>query len=159
MAGLYTNGLPAVLTATGTNSYPQLQGNELIAVDTQKASGSTPQSVAASAFQIAAIAAGVVGNTATSTSAAGTLNTLSGKIITEALTTAVASTYAMVLTNSIITATSTVQAEVFSLTNTTPGFQVTAIVPAAGSCTITCTNNGAAAINGTVVITFYIAKV
>ena len=155
MAGLSTNGLPPVAYNVNPSlSYPQLSGRALVAADTQSSQGAGPQSVAATAFQIAARAAVMSINTATSTTGATTQNTLLGRCVTEALTTAVGATYTYTLTNSVVAATSTVQAQIFSLTNTVPGMQMTSVTPAAGSVVFVFTNNGAAALNGTMCIVF-----
>ena len=95
-------------------------------------------------------------NTVTSTVNAGTLNTLTGRIVTEALTTAVGVNYTMTLTNSTIVAASVLQVGVMSLTNTIPGLSVFSVVPAAGSAVILIRNGGAAALNGTILITFQV---
>lgn len=156
MAGVSTNGLPRVVY-NATNpalSYPQLKGRALVAVDTGQSFGAGPQSVAASAFQVAARAAVMSINTATSTAGAATLNTLLGRIVTESLSTAAGATYTMTLTNSAIAANSIVEAQIFSLTNVVPGMAVTSITPAAGSCVIVCTNTSATALSGTMCIVF-----
>lgn len=155
MAGVTTNGLPRVVYNTNPAlSYPQLHGKALVAADTGQPNGAGPQSVAATAFQIAARAAVMSVNTATSTAAAATLNTLLGRIVTESVTTAAGATYTMTLTNSAITAASVVQAQVYGLTNVVPGMAVTSVTPGAGSCVIVCTNTGSAALSGTLCIVF-----
>jgi hypothetical protein len=158
MPGVYTNGLPTVAPGIpAAGSYNALTGYELIACDTERASGAPPQSVAVSAFQIAAMAALMSVNTATSTAAAATLNTLMGRCVTEALTTAAAATYSFTLTNSTIVAASVMQVAVYSLTNTTPGLVVQSVTPAAGSAVIVIRNAGTAALNGTILIVFQVA--
>ena len=158
MPGVYTNGLPTVPAGTpAAGTYNAITGYELIPVDTGRGSGAPPQSVAASTFQIAAMAALMSVNTVTSTANAGTLNTLMGRIVTESLSTAAAADYTMTLTNSTILAASNVQAAVYSLTNTTPGLVVKSITPAAGSCVILIRNTGTAALNGTILIVFQVA--
>lgn len=152
MPGTYTPGLPVV----GSTNYPALTGYELSAFDTTTAAGAVPQSVAVSAFQIAAMAAGMSVNTATSTVGAATLNTLTGRIVTEALTTAAGANYTMTLTNSTIAATSVMQVAVTSLTNTIPGLSVFSVTPAAGSAVILIKNGGTLALNGTILITFQV---
>lgn len=152
MAGTYTPGLPLV----GTTNYPALTGYELAAFDTNTAAGGVPQSVAISSFQIVTLAAGMSINTATSTANAATLNTLTGRIVTEALTTAAGANYTMTLTNSTIAATSVMQVGVTSLTNTIPGLSVFSVVPAAGSAVILIKNGGTLALNGTILITFQV---
>jgi len=151
MAGFLTNGLPQVASgsaAAGTR-YNQINGGELIPVDTLKASGSNPQSVAATTFEIAALAAGMSVNTGTSTAAATTQNTLYGRSVTEALSTAAAATYTYTLTNSTVAATSTVDVSILPLGSTVRGLELTSVTPAAGSVVFVFTNNGSAAVNGT----------
>ncbi len=157
MPGVYTNGLPTVVAGTpAAGTYNAVTGYELLPADTQRASGAPPQAVAVSAFQIAAMAALMSVNTATSTSGAATLNTLMGRCVTEALTTAAGATYSFALTNSRIAATSNMQVAVYSLTNSTPGLVVQSVTPAAGSATIVILNNGSAALNGTILIVFQV---
>lgn len=154
MAGWNTNGLPLV---TPGATYAQVGSLAELQADTEIANGVAPQSVAATAFQVAAISASVAANTATSTAAAATLNTLAGTITTEALTTAAGSTYSFVLTNSLIaTTTTTLQVGIYSKSNTTKGMVPTSVTLASGSATIVFTNNGSAAINGTMLIAFHL---
>lgn len=158
MAGISTNGLPlAVPFGTAGGQYFAATGYETVAADTAKSSGGVPQSVALTAFQIAALAAGLAANAATESANAATLNTLSGTITTSSLTTAAGGTYVITLTNSTVTATSNVQAAIYDKTNTTPGVLIQSIVPAAGSVVITLKNNGSAALNGTCVVAFQVA--
>lgn len=158
MAGLSTNGLPAVVTvATTGGQYFGVTGYETVAADTARAAGGVPQSVAPTLFQIAALAAGIAANAGTESSNAVTLNTVAGTITTASLSTAAAGTYVITLTNSTVAATSNVQAAVYDKTNTTPGVLIQSIVPAAGSVVITLKNNGSAALNGTCVVAFWVA--
>ena len=148
------------LVATGVpaaGTYNAITGYELVAADTGRPSGAAPQSVAVSLFQIAALATQIAVNTQTSTANAATSNTLSGRIVTEALTTAAGANYTMTLTNSAITALSQMQVAVYSGTNTTPGLMVFSVTPAAGSAVILIRNNGTVALNGTIVIAYQVA--
>lgn len=96
-----------------------------------------------------------VPGTATSTAGAATINAQSGQITTEALTTAAAASYTMTLTNSKITALSTVLVSVGKGTATTGEPSVHFVTPAAGSAVIIIRNNAAAAaLNGTIKINF-----
>lgn len=93
--------------------------------------------------------------TCTSTAAACTLNKQAGIVTSEALTTAAAGTWSLVLTNSLISASSNIiaQATLGSATTGTP--LVTKITPGAGSATIVVTNVAAtAALNGTILLSF-----
>lgn len=155
MAGNYTDGYPTLSGASASN-WRRPTGGELVPVDTQLGGGRSPQTVAASMFQIAALAGPMIVNTGTTSSDAVTLNTLGGMITSESKTTAAGATFAVTLTNSAIAATSTVQAVVFPRTNTVPGAYVQSIAPAAGSVVITIANGGTAAFNGTMVIPFLV---
>jgi hypothetical protein len=170
MPGWTANGLPipGPATVNGTaltapaGTYPQLSSLSQVSVDTEQSSGASPQSVGAYAAQIAMIACAMVKNTQTSTVAAATSNTFSGQIVTEALTTAPAATYSMVLTNSLIAvapAATTFSGIIFDIrsgTNTKVGMQPTSYTTAAGSVTLVFTNNGTAAVNGTFVIAWHL---
>ena len=169
MAGYTTNGLPLVGAAVQNGvtqtppqgQYPQVTSRALIAVDTESPIGQPPKSVAATAFQVAAAAAEIFSNTATSTAGAATLNTNGGLVTTEALATAAGSTYSFVLTNSLFSAAylaagTIPQVTIYSKSNTTAGMQPTSVTVASGSATFVFTNNGSAALNGTMLIAFHV---
>jgi len=153
MAGWLTNGL--TLIAGGTSN-ANLGGREQLPVDTEATAGSPPQTLAATTFNVAALASGLIHNTASATSGAATLNTRSGLITTDSVTTAVGSTYTLTLTNSAVTAAVTPQVFLDNGTNTTTGAAVTSITPSAGSLVVVITNNGTAALNGTLLVAFRI---
>jgi len=159
MPGVYTNGvtplLPVGIGNTGLN-YSVVSGYETLPADTQVLAGLNPQSVAVTVFQAAAMAAGMSVNTVTEAANAATLNVIMGRIVSAAQVTAAGATYTVTLTNSTVLAASSVQAAVFSLTNTTPGLVIQSITPAAGSVVIIVRNNGTAALNGTIVIPFLV---
>ncbi len=160
MAGVYTNGLTAISTgAPASGTYNSVTGYELVPADTGRLIGANPSSVALSSFDVASLAVAMTGNTQTSTANAATSNTFLGKIITEALTTAAGANYTMTLTNTLVAATSTVQARAYSLSNTTAAnLSIFSITPAAGSVVILVRNNHAAtALNGTIVICYQVA--
>ena len=97
--------------------------------------------------------------TATATAGAATLSKMSGKITSEALTTAAAAAYTLTLTNTNIAAADMVFASVANGTNSAGIPIVGRITPAAGSVTILIENQHAAnAFNGTVVISFMVVK-
>lgn len=161
MAGWTTAGMPpvgaptqnGVAQAAPAGQYTNLHGRALLPADTETANGQTPQSVAAAAAQIAAVATAMIHNTQTSTAGAATSNTISGQIVTEALTTAVGATYTMTLTNSLILSTSAAPLVwIGSGSNTTAGMVVTSVTNGSGSSVFVFTNNGTAALNGTMVI-------
>jgi len=97
--------------------------------------------------------------TATATAGAATLAKDSGKITSEALTTAAGATYTLTLTNTAIAAADMVFASVALGTATTGMPVVTRVTPAAGSVVIIVQNiHASAALNGTIVISFMVAK-
>ena len=161
MPGWLTNGLPTVaaLVQNGVTLSPvpqtQLYANMLIPVDTETASGVTPQSVAATTFQVIAQAVQLIQNTATHTA---TLNTKAGLMLTENLTTAVGASYTFQLVNSLITsATSPApQIQFHPITDTQAVFNIASITNAAGTSTVVFTNVGTAAANGTWALGFHI---
>jgi hypothetical protein len=166
MPGWLSNGMTTIvpITVNGTTSvFPQgtytnlSSATALIPVDTEAATGQSPQSVAATPFQIASAAAALINNTATSTVHTGTLNTTSGMMVTEALTTAAGSDYTFQIVNSLIVGATTAapQVQMHSGTNTAGGIAVKSITNAAGTTTAVFTNNGSAAWNGTMLITFH----
>lgn len=99
----------------------------------------------------------VTPGSATSTAAAATVNTQSGQITTEALSTAAAATYTFTLTNSLIKATSVVLVSVGKGTATTGEPAPHFVTPATGSVVILIRNDAAAAaLNGTITINFVV---
>lgn len=158
MPGFLSNNVTQVLpSGTSGAIYSAMTGYERVPMDTELASGAVPQTVAPTAFQIAALSAAMAANAVTESANAATLNTLAGTITSAAQTTAAGSTYTVTLTNSAVTATSNVQAAVYSKTNTTPGLTIQSITPAAGSVVIVVKNGGSAAVNGTLVIPFAVS--
>jgi len=157
MPGYFTPGLPLVggPNVLGAVPYPRLDGNERIPMDTAQQYAA---SVACTPFQIAAYAAAVLANTVTEAAGAATLNTENGLITSASQTTAAGSTYVVTLTNSQITATSTVSAAAYSGTNTGGAPVVTSIVVNSGNAVITVTNEGTTAFNGTLKVAFSVAQ-
>lgn len=165
MPGWLTNdlGLVSAPTLNGVaqtapnGTFSNVGPGVLFPGDTQLAGGSPPQSVAATAFQIAAQAMGLINNNATSTVHAATLNTVDGLITTEALTTAAGATYTFTLTNSLLTTSVPApQVQMHSGTNTAGGIAVTSVTNGSGNCVIVFTNTGSAAWNGTMLIGFHV---
>ena len=154
MPGIATNGLSQL-----TNPFT---GAELLAVDTQLASGISPQTAYVTLEQLKDF---MFGNTAegTGTSVAGavTLNAGRGQIISEALSTAAGSVWTLTITNSRIAAADIVLASCRYMggTNTTVGPAVVTVTPAAGSVVINVRNTHASsALNGTIVVDFVVIK-
>lgn len=143
--------------------YAQISSLAHISADTEASQGMQPQTVAACAAQIAMIACAMVKNTQTSTVHAATSNTFSGQVVTEALTTAAGAVYTFTLTNSLIAAVTAagvyanILFDIRSGTNTIPGMVPTSSTAGAGSTVLTFTNNGTAALNGTMVIAWHLA--
>lgn len=73
-------------------------------------------------------------------------------------TTAAAASQAFVVTNASITATSQILATVANLGTNAAYMTLVRVLPAAGQVTFEVTNNGAAALNGNVMITFWILE-
>lgn len=99
--------------------------------------------------------------TATGTGGTGTatLSKVSGKVTTGALTTAAAATHVLTLTNTKIAATDQVYVSVCKGTATTGTPTVADVAPAAGSVVITIQNiHASAAVNGTLVVSFFVVK-
>lgn len=160
MAGWLTNNMVQIGPQTNNGVLTgspalaaEITSHGLIPVD---ASNPGPQTAAASAAHIAMIAVSMAANAATSTVHAATLNTLSGSITTEALTTAVGAVYTFTLTNSLITATTNLLFDIRSKSNTVIGLTPTSCVCSAGSAVLTFTNNGNAALNGTMILCFHV---
>ena len=159
-AGVYTNGFRQVGPLSGAAPFgvwDHLRGSELIAVDTEALAGAFPQTVAASPFHIAALAAGLAGNAGTASSGAVTISKLMGTITTDSQSLTAGSTYTITLTNTLISATSTLLASVYPLSNTvTSRVVITSITPAAGSATIVIKNEGPTTLNGTFLVPFMV---
>lgn len=97
--------------------------------------------------------------TAVAVAGAATLNKASGKITTEALTTAGLADYTLTLTDSDIAAADMVFASVANGTNTQGTVGMGLITPGAGSVTIAIHNlHATQALNGTLVISFWVLK-
>jgi hypothetical protein len=134
-----------------------IKGYERVALDTRQAQGVNPETVAATPFALAAISAGFAANTATESANAVTLSKLLGTITTSALTTAAGGTYAITVTNTLVTALSSIQAAVFPVSATAGSPVILSIVPGAGSFVLTLKNAGTAALNGTLAIPVQVA--
>ena len=97
---------------------------------------------------------------ATAVAGAATLNQSAGVVTSEALVTAFGADYVLTLTNSQVAAADLVFVSVNNGTNTTEGLAVNRVTPAAGSVAIRIRNtNAAAALNGTIKISFQVVKV
>ena len=96
-------------------------------------------------------------NTATSASAAVTLNAISGTITTEGLTTAADTTATLTVTNAYCTTASTVLCTIAGGTSTTGAQVLIKVVPSNGSFVISFRNvHASAALNGTLIFKFII---
>lgn len=103
---------------------------------------------------------GTTVGTATATTGAATLNARSGKVTSEALTTAQNAIYTLTITNSEIAAADVVMASVANGTNTQGTPMIGKVSPAAGSLVVEVINKHATAqaLNGTVVVSFFSVK-
>lgn len=95
---------------------------------------------------------------ATAAAGAATLSKMAGTITTEALVTAAGGDYTLTLTNKTIAANDIVLTSVNNGTNTTVGITVCRVSPGAGSVVILIRNLNAAALNGTLKISFLVVK-
>lgn len=98
----------------------------------------------------------VVPATATFAGAAVTINANVGVGTFTGLVTAAAATQVFTITNSVCTTSSAILVSASTLGANDCQMTVTRVTPGAGSFTVTLTNNGAAACNGNIIITFWI---
>ena len=97
--------------------------------------------------------------TAAATAGAATLNKASGKVTSEALTTAAGATYTLTVTNSAVAAADIALASVAFGTSTTGTPTISRVTPGAGSLVIIVRNaDASAAFNGTVVVSYAVLK-
>ena len=108
---------------------------------------------------IAINAAGLVSVLPVSVTAAGATvvnNVRVGQAVYTGLTTASTSAQILTLTNSLITATSAILVSAANFGANDAQMTVTRVIPGTGTAAITVLNNGAAALNGNIVLTFWI---
>lgn len=98
--------------------------------------------------------------TATATTGAATLNAKSGKVTSEALTTAQNAFYTLTITNSEVKATDIAFASVANGTNTQGTPMICRVTPGAGSLVVEIQNKHASAValNGTLVVSFMVVS-
>jgi hypothetical protein len=97
--------------------------------------------------------------TATATAGAATLSKTSGKVTSEALTTAAAATYTLTITNTRVVAVDQAFVSVANVTNSAGSPQVQSVTPGAGSLVVVIRNAHATeAFNGTLRISFFVLK-
>lgn len=97
--------------------------------------------------------------TATATAGAATLNKTSGKVTSEALTTAAGAIYTLTIANTRVAATDQCFASVAYGTASAGAPGVTRVTPGSGSLVVIVRNHDAsAALNGTAVISFFCLK-
>lgn len=96
--------------------------------------------------------------TATATTGAATLNAKSGKVTSEALTTAQNAIYTLTITNSEVKAADIAFASVANGTNTQGTPMIVRVTPGAGSLVVQVANKHATAeaLNGTIVVSFFV---
>lgn len=96
---------------------------------------------------------------ATAAAGAVTQNSLSGKITTEALTTAGLAAYTLTLTNNMIAAGDIIFVKIAQGTSTTGTPMLGRAVEAAGSAVIVINNvHATVALNGTLVVSYFVEK-
>jgi hypothetical protein len=156
MAGVYTNGLPSPAPGTQLDS---LSGLELLPADTQLPAGENPGSVGATSFQIAALAAGLIGNVGTVATGTVTLNVASGLVNTGSLTTAAGSTASFTIVDSLAVLGAPVQIGVSNGTNVTGAPVLTsATIANAGTIAVSIKNAGTAAFAGSLLVPFQVGS-
>lgn len=98
--------------------------------------------------------------TATATGGAATLAATTGKVTSEALTTAQNAIYTLTITNSAVAAADVVVASVANGTNSAGTPMIGKVTPGAGTLVIEVINKHASAVafNGTVVVSFAVTK-
>jgi 3-hydroxy-3-methylglutaryl CoA synthase len=98
--------------------------------------------------------------TATATGGAATLNAQTGKVTSEALTTAQNANYTLTITNNQIAAADIVLASIANGTNTQGTPVLLRVTPGAGSVAIVIRNahDSAQALNGTIVVSYQVIK-
>jgi len=92
----------------------------------------------------------------TQAAAAVTINANAGVGTFTGLTTAAAASQVLTVTNNVCTVGSAILVSCSNLGANDAQMTITRVVPAAGSFTVTVTNNGAAALNGDIILTFWI---
>lgn len=146
MAQYFTNGM--------NQADLPLTGSERIPLDTMSSDYDKQQAYATPEDIKDFVQGGSVG-TAAATAGAATLNSITGTVTSEALTTAAGATYTLTLTNSKIAADSVVLASVGNGTNAAGSPAITTVTVAANSVVIVIQNiAAAAAFNGTLKIGF-----
>ena len=101
----------------------------------------------------------IVPATDTQAAATGTVNANVGVTTHTGLTTASAATQVFTITNAVCTVGSAILVSASNLGANDAQMTVTRVTPGAGTFDVTLTNNGAAALNGDVIITFWIIAV
>lgn len=98
----------------------------------------------------------VLPTTATSGTTSATITGRVGVATFTGQTTAAAGSITFTITNTFVTATSAVFVSISTLGSNIAALTVTRILPAANTLTVTAVNNGSAAINGNVILTFWV---
>lgn len=102
------------------------------------------------------VRASVIGDTQASPSATAVINARIGQAIFTGYTTAAAASQVFTITNSKCLATSTILVSASNFGANDAQMTVTRVIPGAGTFDVTVTNFGAAALNGNVLINFWI---
>ncbi len=95
-------------------------------------------------------------DTQASPTAASTINSRVGSVTFTGFTTAAAASQTWTITNSLVSATSAIFVSISNLGTNDAEMTVQRVFPAAGSFTVVSKNNGAAALNGDVIVNFWV---
>ena len=154
-------GASADLTLLSTGGSVNVSATEAvgdaIVLDASDAAGGIDLKAGTGGIDIAA--AGIVTMTpatATAAAAAVTIDANVGVATLTGLTTASAASQIFTITDSIVTVGSALLVSISNLGANDAQMTVTRVTPGAGSFTVTATNNGAAALNGDVIITYWV---
>lgn len=143
-------GTGAVNIGTNAIAHTTTVGTTTGAADTTIQSGTGGVTIAAAGI------VDIVPATDSQAAATSTVNANVGVSTFTGLTTASAASQVFTITNSVCTVGSGILVSASNLGANDAQLTVTRVTPGAGSFTVTLTNNGAAALNGDVIITFWI---
>lgn len=155
-------GATSVVVTGGTGAM-QFGANAIAhAVTVGSTTGAAATTVQSGSGGLALNSAGLLSTQAGTDTQAGagvTINTNVGYGIFTGLTTAAAATEVLTVTNSLCTANSVILCSLSNFGANDAKMTVGRVIPGAGSFTVSAINNGAAALNGNIVLAFWILKV
>jgi len=152
LSGLLTVGSTSTLAATGVTTLAVSSTSTFTGLATFNG-GTTSSSVTALAFHL-----DTGTKTATGSALSATLNKMSGTITTESLSTAGGTKIVYTINNSNVTASDIVIANVGNGSNAVGQPFISAVTPGSSVITVWIGNAGAAALSGTLLITFMVLK-